>query len=534
MANIYKLAEYVVAWLGPEADGSALALRTLDTIGSMIVANLSTVTMKPSDKAGVAGQSHWADTTATMPFGPGDLDTVHHPVDRPWFERLLIQQEITLATGAILSSGFDNITWTRFRTAMFCLNIKAPRQTEVFTKYGDAWERLKLIYRICYQYWKYPLIGQMNLTSRCKCSDPRDRIFGVLSISQFPTGLEIKADYKKSTVEVYQEVALQYYQRDLYMLTCCEFQNSMAGGPTWVPNWAIRNSAAEHLPWTRAGGSSNPLVEYMGGGLLQVIGMRVASIKSANLLGRLNTEITTTIRTYAPPTSKESLEILCQTLRCEMFGDWYYPPRISYQNYEESLEALKIVLENDPTSPLPAQIQAQVQRYMFFAATYSMGRSIFWTSDGRLGLGPGLTQKTDEIVVFIGCPNLMILRPSGGGKYWVVGGCFIHDLMDSEALLGPPPEHYQRLKMVPQSEQEVFHEAYRNNLTGQFHDEDPRLAALPSRLRNDGVRQVYPTGFPEDGQEGDYMGYMTWTKGLLGVGEKVEIMRNDLQPFLLE
>jgi hypothetical protein len=171
---------------------------------------------------------------------------------------------------------------------------------------------------------------------------------------------------------------------------------------------------------------------------------------------------------------------------------------------------------------------------MFFAGTYSIGRSIFWTSDGRLGLGPGLTQETDEIVVFIGCPTLMILRPSGGGKYWVVGEGFIHDLMDSEALLGPPPEHYQRLKMAPQSEQEVFHEAYRNNLTGQFHDEDPRLAALPSRLRNDGVRQVYPTGFPKDGQEGDYMGYMTWTKGLLGVGEKVEIMRNDLQPFLLE
>jgi hypothetical protein len=78
---------------------------------------------------------------------------------------------------------------------------------------------------------------------------------------------------------------------------------------------------------------------------------------------------------------------------------------------------------------------------MFFRWDVQHGPKHFLDSDGRLGLGPGLTQETDEIVVFIGCPALMILRPSGGGKYWVVGEGFIHDLMDSEALMGPPPEH---------------------------------------------------------------------------------------------
>lgn len=36
MAAIFKLAAKVVIWLGPEADGSTDAMRTLGSIGSMI------------------------------------------------------------------------------------------------------------------------------------------------------------------------------------------------------------------------------------------------------------------------------------------------------------------------------------------------------------------------------------------------------------------------------------------------------------------------------------------------------------------
>jgi hypothetical protein len=36
MGDIYALAERVIVWLGPKADGSSLALKTLDHIGSMV------------------------------------------------------------------------------------------------------------------------------------------------------------------------------------------------------------------------------------------------------------------------------------------------------------------------------------------------------------------------------------------------------------------------------------------------------------------------------------------------------------------
>ena len=36
MADIYKLAEYVVVWPGPASVDSSLALKTLDTISSKI------------------------------------------------------------------------------------------------------------------------------------------------------------------------------------------------------------------------------------------------------------------------------------------------------------------------------------------------------------------------------------------------------------------------------------------------------------------------------------------------------------------
>jgi hypothetical protein len=534
MADIYALAESVVVWLGPEADESSFALRTLDTLGSMVDTNWSAFTMKPSHEASAAGQLHWADWTVKMPFKSRELDPIHHLLERPWFERLWIQQEIALATEAILISGFESIAWSRFRNAIFCLYIKVREQKQVVSKFGIFWDRITLIHNFCEESHGYTMVQQLIRTNYCKCADPRDRIFALLSISKLPIGVEIKADYRKSTEELYQEVALEYYKRYLYMLTFCELQNSRAGKPTWVPNWATRRLTCD-LPTARAGGNSNPLVQYMGGNVLRVIGIRVARINSADPVrvpGMLYKEAVAAIQRHAPPPSdlKSSLDIYCRTLHCDLFGNWHDPPIARHENFEECREALRSLLDIDraPTSTV------QKRAFINAAITYIMHRSIFWTDDGRMGLGPGLAQATDEIVVFPGCPAPMMLRPSSNGRYQVIGECFIHDLMDSEALLGPRPEHYQqRVRKLPEGAQ-MYYEAYRDNQTGQIQDEDPRLGSLPSRLRDDGVRQIYPTGLPRGGEERDYMGWLTWTKRWVGDGDMVEVMRNDLRPFLLE
>jgi hypothetical protein len=45
----------------------------------------------------------------------------------------------------------------------------------------------------------------LECTKECKCSDPRDRIFALLSLGGMESGYQIKPDYTKSTHEVYDD-----------------------------------------------------------------------------------------------------------------------------------------------------------------------------------------------------------------------------------------------------------------------------------------------------------------------------------------
>jgi hypothetical protein len=321
------------------------------------------------------------------------------------------------------------------------------------------------------------------------------------------------------------------------MLTNCEMQNPLSGGPSWVPNWAIRR-LTNPLPQASASGQSNSKVQHMGGNILQAIGVMVARIKTAECITfpkRKKIELIAAIQRLAPPgldlNSDHGIGIYCRTLHCDLFSDYFDPSFASYLKFEESHAVLRSLLDMDRQSPLAVHRR----EFLNFAFVNMRDRTFFWTEDGRMGLGPGLARATDEIVVLPGCPVPMILRPShnGNGRYRVVGECFIHDLMNGEALLGPLPEGYQYINKLDRTHG-GYRNAFQNNGTGDIQDEDPRFGLLQSEVREDGVRRVYPTGLPRNIRDKDYIGLKMWTKDFVVEGEEVEVMRNDLQPFLLE
>jgi hypothetical protein len=152
-----------------------------------------------------------------------------------------------------------------------------------------------------------------------------------------------------------------------------------------------------------------------------------------------------------------------------------------------------------------------------------------------MGLGPGLTIATDEIVVFPGCPSPMVLRPSPkqSGRYRVVGECFVHKLMNGEALYGPVPANYNCVYKLDRTAG-LYFDAFHNIRSGEFTTEDPRFGLLYSDVRDDGVRRVYPTGHPRSEENKDYIGLRTRTNARMDPDEIVEVMRDDLESFLLE
>jgi hypothetical protein len=344
-------------------------------------------------------------------------------------------------------------------------------------------------------------------------------------------------DYQKSTDEVYKDVVLQRFKWDLSMLTHCEMQNPLSERPSWVPNWEIRRLTSP-LPTGSAGGNLVCKAKHMGENVLQVIGVMVAVIKTAECITlpkRKNAELISAIQRLAPPgmglNSDHSIDIYCRTLLCDRFGDYCDPPFASYVKFDECLEALRSLMDMNRQSPMTVN----KHRCLSFAGARMEDRTFFWTEDGRMGLGPGLARATDEIVVFPECRLPMILRPShkGNGRYRVVGECFIHDLMSGEALLGALPEGYRSIKKLDRTIG-AYYDAFRDNRTGDIQDEDPRFGLFQSEVREDGAKRVYPTGFPRDIRDKDYIGLKMQTSHWGGEDEEVEVMRNDLQPFLLE
>jgi hypothetical protein len=109
MAGIYIRAQCVVVWLGLEAEDSSWALRTLNRIGLMIDPDWLDDSIKSSDEARAVGELHWADRNAFMPYKNRELNPVHRLLERAWFERLWVQQEIGLATNAVLMCGVESI-----------------------------------------------------------------------------------------------------------------------------------------------------------------------------------------------------------------------------------------------------------------------------------------------------------------------------------------------------------------------------------------------------------------------------------------
>jgi hypothetical protein len=85
MANIYKLAQRVVAWLGTETENSNHAMSTVRSLGQQLV-SLVRVTVMPAP--GYTGPANICDDTYHMPYDDYTWNAIQDFLQRPWFYRL--------------------------------------------------------------------------------------------------------------------------------------------------------------------------------------------------------------------------------------------------------------------------------------------------------------------------------------------------------------------------------------------------------------------------------------------------------------
>lgn len=234
MAHIYSRARKVVAWLGPDFDDAVKALQGLKHIGEQV----EIVTSRYFARSPGASEPKWYDTTEPVPFDDSFWAAVIKLIQRPWFSRYWVIQEIHIgSTRSFLKCGTHEIPWLLFRRAICCLSVKA---VDFIARPHTA--RLNPMCGIVPgKNFEYLL---STLGANHHCSDSRDIIYGLLSLAPPQLQEALRIDYSADTQLVYKELFITYtsLQHRSDLLTYAGYQTTETDTtsqpwPSWVPDW---------------------------------------------------------------------------------------------------------------------------------------------------------------------------------------------------------------------------------------------------------------------------------------------------------
>lgn len=230
MAAIYTLARRVVLWLGPASHNSELAMSTMNHLGRQIVfCKNSSFYASPE-----AEHVDWYRSTTTLPYTEDEWRSILDLINRPWFERLWITQEVHLSNQyALVCCGLDEMPWDRFRSALIGLAWKQK------TKLPELRRRLTKVSSLAQVWNGRPLQTLFKLCEDRQCSDPRDKIYGLLGLAPPALAKMITPNYLAPVADVYRDVVIALLRQTKRLcLANCGRSPAHPSLPTWVPDYS--------------------------------------------------------------------------------------------------------------------------------------------------------------------------------------------------------------------------------------------------------------------------------------------------------
>jgi hypothetical protein len=335
---------------------------------------------------------------------------------------------------------------------------------------------------------RFSLMYELHRARHLQVTDARDRVFAMLghfSVRMGNVELEaLQADYEKTTAQVYVDVAVRALTGDLSLITLAAVQhpnlpsgteapNEASGQiravdkntlPSWAPNWETYEThiLSEPISPHYAHGMTSPKLTIDRSTLvLSVHGVKLDAIEAcSNPLEQ---------REFHLPSSRRALAI--ETLWRDICGKGHFDLEEKYINGESAFFAYTQTLSNGsvatssrevrsyheiPKSEWLAQGAAYLTKALGQSDEVSSGlykvavdgdhfkwsraangasshRTFARTVNGYFVLGPKVMKVGDVVCVLFGGKMPFCLRP-WGRHYLLVGECYVHGLMDGEAM----------------------------------------------------------------------------------------------------
>ena len=529
MKDIYQHANHVVIWLGLADESTSQALDLI-----RLAANcLRQESGQSIPTTGLARfQEPFSDErNRQWGFPPReDLESwlpVAALFGRSWFSRCWTFQEAVLATKATIQIGAHLLDWADLCVASSFFLCKSY-QMEVRVLEGS----FPNISRLCWasrigldlQEWRpKPLMHLLEATINTQATLPKDRIFGLLSLTEESTqkyfslsGSFDNPKYNMSVRELYTDVSRfllhdyesenEYEDSPLEVLKHMkhyplekeeqEKRNIDDGGliPSWVYRWhtpepefkgyyeenEVQPMGTVFSSSFRAGGpgfhtpESNPQAPYE----ISLHGFIFATVSNTINIFRLSPwsrsriwDLVLEIRSVREerhalyPTGESIDEVFALTLTMARephltHGVETYHA-IDFQHfcvslYEQTLISLIKQGRIADIERLLIEWEAEYQRLKSLVGThaksptfwtdlqaYCLGKKLFSTLSGHIGIGGVTLEPGDLVCVFLGGRTPFIIRPVDQ-KYKFVGECYLHGIMQGEAL----EEGLQRRQLI--------------------------------------------------------------------------------------
>lgn len=312
----------------------------------------------------------------------------------------------------------------------------------------------------------FPLIYLIRSLRYFQATDPRDRVFALLSFAADATAFGLRPDYQKSCQEVYLETTAALVRNGLFeILSLCDVHKGFSELPSWVPDFTRISYRAplqqramdrEAVPvatvlqpnFSASGNNHNTTASY--------VHTQVSSV-SLLLHARLVDEVKRVGTAWEPQAFRRWLQELSEfslpgsdsiesdhlraiwrtAVADQEIRQGNEKPRLSERVLKKVHDSLRCL---DLSAAEPQEfVSLGLGDYFYQLQDIAYGRRPFCASNGYFGIGPCEMEPGDLLYIFVGASVPYVLRRDTQGRLRFIGEAYVHGIMDGEAMEDDPP-----------------------------------------------------------------------------------------------
>ncbi|CAH0047095.1 unnamed protein product [Clonostachys solani] len=325
-------------------------------------------------------------------------------------------------------------------------------------------------------YLIYNLLDAMALFRTRDCSDPRDRIFGMLGLKFKDETLRnnIEVNYKIPEAQLYESITLKMIENSeslnvlSHVLSGSFIKQQMHQLPSWVPDWTAEMDATSHLMYIermkflhqfQASGAMKPSWKAIASGKIRTHAIIISKISEIapgyprdynSLPGRLVLEewrrLACLPKNGIEDSSHGNAELSRREKEFRVFLCGYLTLKSwSDDELERAYDTWANWFTHDKPASLPLETRNDARGFDNLVRFTSSGRSFFVAENGLIGFGPEPMEFGDSLVVIPGGRVPYVLRnvkhgtSEGSMMCTFVGDATVQNMMFGEFVTSKAP-----------------------------------------------------------------------------------------------